>query len=328
MNFIGIDVSKQKLDCVLLRNNLPDKPLHKVVANSAEGILELLAFANKKANSAAAELFIIMEATGVYHEIAAEALFNAGCKLAVVNPAYTKNFAKALGTKTKNDKVDATVLARFGLMRHSELTLWQPTPQQYQQLKHLQSRKQVLEGDVRRERNRLEKLQATRSEVFVIQSVERTIKHFEDELALLNEAIETHIAANAELDRDRRLLQSIPGVGTVVSTLLLPVFQQNRFQSAPQAAAYLGLVPVEHQSGSSVRGRARLSKAGNAIVRAKLYMAAIVAAQYNPDIKALYQRLLTKGKSKMAALGACMRKMVHICFGVLKHQTEYFPKTA
>jgi len=71
-----------------------------------------------------------------------------------------------------------------------------------------------------------------------------------------------------------------------------------------------------------------LSKAGNATVRAKLYMAAIVAARYNPDVRALYERLLAKGKSKMSALGACMRKLVHICFGVLKHQSAYSPKAA
>jgi transposase len=87
-------------------------------------------------------------------------------------------------------------------------------------------------------------------------------------------------------------------------------------------------VAVAHQSGSSVNSPLRLSKAGNATLRAKLYMAAIVAAQYNPDVNALYQRLLAKGKSKMSALGACMRKLIHICFGVLKHQTEYSPQVA
>ena len=109
---------------------------------------------------------------------------------------------------------------------------------------------------------------------------------------------------------------------------MLPVLQPRRFINAPQAAAYLGLIPVEYQSVSRINARPRLSKAGNPTIRAKLYMAAIVASKYNPDVKALYERLLAKGKSKMSALGACMRKLVHICFGVLKYQTLFSPRTA
>jgi transposase len=328
MNFIGIDVSKQKLDCALLRGNLPEKPLQKAVANSIDGAQALLDFACWKAGCAPADLHIVLEATGVYHEIIAEALFHAGCKVSVANPARTKNFAKGLGVNAKNDKTDAAVLARFGLMMQAELALWQPAPPHCRRLKGLQSRKHALESDLQRERNRLEKLRATRSETLAIDSACRMILHIENELALFNLAIEDCIQAHPNLARDRELLQSIPGVGEVISAILLPVLQPCRFESAPQAAAYLGLVPVEHQSGTSVRGRPRLSKAGCPVIRAKLYMAAIVAAQYNPDVKALYQRLLDKGKSKMSALGAAMRKLVHICFGVLKHQMPYSPKTA
>ena len=87
-----------------------------------------------------------------------------------------------------------------------------------------------------------------------------------------------------------------------------------------------GLVPVHHESGSSVRGRSRLSKAGDAQLRAKRYMAAIVATGHNPDIKAQYERLQKHGKPRMSALCAAMRKLVQICFGVLKHQTPYLPQ--
>jgi transposase len=114
----------------------------------------------------------------------------------------------------------------------------------------------------------------------------------------------------------------------VVSALMLAVIRSRSFNSASQCAAFLGLVPVQHESGSSVHGPSRLSKAGDAPVRAKRYMAAVVAIQHNPDIKRQYERLLKKGKSKMSALGAAMRKLVHICFGVLKHQTAYQARIA
>lgn len=328
MNFIGIDVSKQKLDCSLIRSNLTNKPLHKTIANTPEGITALLTWARHKAHCETSDFRVVLEATGPYHEIAAESLFEAKCTVFVVNPARARDFAKSLGYKTKTDKVDAGVLARYGLERHAELKSWAPPPPEYRQLRALQIRKQALETDLQREHNRLEKFQASRPDAFVVESVERMIKHLESELDLLEQAIETHVQAHPELDHDRKLLQTIPSIGHVMSTLLLPVLQPERFDKAPQAAAYIGVVPVEHQSGTSVNGRSHLSKAGDATIRAKLYMAAITAIRYNPDVKALYERLLAKGKSKMSALGAAMRKLVHICFGVLKTQTPYSPRTA
>lgn len=328
MNFIGIDVSKQKLDCSLIRSNIPSKPLHKTVANTPEGITALLIWAGNKAHCNPADFYTVLEATGPYHEIAAESLFEAKCTVFVVNPARTRDFAKSLGYKTKTDKVDAAVLARYGFDRQAELKPWTPPPQQYRQLQTFQARKQALETDLRREQNRLEKLKAGHPDAFVVESIERTIAHLTSELELLEQAIDTLVQSHPEMEHNRGLLQSIQGIGQVVSTLLLPVLQPGRFDNAPQVAAYLGLVPVQHQSGTSVNGRPRLSKAGDATIRAKLYMAAITAVRYNPDVKALYERLLAKGKSKMSALGAAMRKLVHICFGVLKHQTPYSPRVA
>lgn len=112
-------------------------------------------------------------------------------------------------------------------------------------------------------------------------------------------------------------------MGPQVGNHLLAILQGHVFQSAEQLATYLGLIPVERQSGTSVLGRARLSKAGPARMRAVLYMAAVVAIHYNPHVKALYEQLLARGKSKMSALGAAMRKLVHLCFGVIKTQTPY-----
>lgn len=302
MNVVGIDVSKQKLDCALLREQQADKKLDKVVTNSVEGVDQFLAFASKRAKIAAKDLLIVLEATGVYHEIIAEAFFNAGCKVIVVNPAQARDFAKGLRIKTKNDKIDAFVLAQLGLQSHAKLALWQPPPAEYKQLKQLHARKQALEKDIQRERNRLEKFKATHTEAFVIESTERMIQHLEAELALVDKTIDAHIQSHPELKHDRGLLLSIPAIGPVLSALLLPILQRNRFQNARQAAAFLGLVPVGVQSGSSIKQRPHLSKIGEPKVRAKLYMAAVTAAQHNPDIKVFYQRLLEKRKSKMAAV--------------------------
>ncbi len=145
----------------------------------------------------------------------------------------------------------------------------------------------------------------------------------ETEQKRLDKLIEEHINNHKNLKENKVLLKSIPGVGKVVATRMLMLMGSREFKSASQCAAYLGLVPVERLSGTSVKGRSRLSKAGNPAIRAKLYMAAVVATRYNPDIQAQYERLTKKGKSKMSALGAAMRKLVQICFGVLKHQKPY-----
>jgi transposase len=154
-------------------------------------------------------------------------------------------------------------------------------------------------------------------------SIENTLSFFTTEIERLEKAIKDHIDRHPDLKEDSKLLQSIPGVGMKVSRTMLTVMHTHRFKSAESLAAYLGLVPVERQSGSSLKGRSRLSKTGRADIRAVLYMASVVASQYNPHVKALYQRLLAAGKSKMAAIGACMRKLVHLCFGVVKTRQPY-----
>jgi len=143
------------------------------------------------------------------------------------------------------------------------------------------------------------------------------------EIARLKQAIDDHINRHPGLRADRERLLSIPAVGDKTANRMLAVLHSRKFTRAEQVAAFLGLVPVEHQSGSSIQRRPRLAKSGDAKTRAGLYTAAIVATQNNPHVRALYTRLCAKGKAKMAALGAAMRKLVHLCFGVLKHQTTY-----
>ncbi|MDD5580956.1 MAG: transposase, partial [Methylobacter sp.] len=155
------------------------------------------------------------------------------------------------------------------------------------------------------------------------QSIIDSIGFLEKQLTKLQHDIDDHINKHPTLKADRDLLTSVPGVGSQVGNHLLSVMHNHHFQSAEQLAAYLGLVPVERQSGTSVLGRPCLSKAGPARIRAVLYRAAIVATQHNPHLKALYRRLLERGKSKMSALGAVMRKLAHLCFGVLKTRQPY-----
>jgi transposase len=322
MFFIGIDVSKSKLDCSLLVDASNSKRKAKSVANSNTGVADLVVWIAKQGITPG-DLHAILEGTGPYHETAALALHEAGATVSIVNPAQVRDFARGLAVRTKTDGVDSLVLARYGALLRPQP--WTPPSAEVRALQALLSRREAIAQDLMRERNRLEKADATETPALIRQSILDSIDFLTRQLDKLQQEITDHIDRHPGLKADLELLQSIPAVGPQVGTQLLVILHRYTFRSAEQLAAYLGLAPVERQSGSSILGRARLSKAGPARVRAVLYMAAIVAIRYNPHVKSVYERLLARGKCKMSALGAAMRKLVHLCFGVIKNQTPYQP---
>ena len=325
MLYLGLDVAKAKLDACLLLDESHHKRKTKVVANTAHGVAELLLWAFKH-GALQSTLHVIMEGTGVYHELAALVLSDAGVMVSIVNPAQVKDFGRGLAVRTKTDTTDSVVLARYGALLKPKA--WMPPSQEARVLTALLARRDAIAQDLQRERNRQEKTDISQASTLglinrVQRSLHDSILFLTEQLNKLQQDIDDHIKGHPQLQADMRLLQSIPAVGAKVGGQMLAVMHSHQVATAEQLAAYLGLVPVERQSGSSLMGRARLSKAGPARVRAVLFMAAIVAKQYNPHVKALYDRLIAKGKSKMSALGAAMRKLVHLCFGVLKTQTSY-----
>jgi transposase len=317
---IGIDVSKAKIDVLWLKDSVTLKAKSKVFENDRKGHADLLVWLNKHVARALNEIHVVMEATGIYHEALAYWLFDHGLEVSVINPAYARDFAKGLGIVHKTDKKDSLVLARYGAMVKPDL--WQPEAPAIRELKALIARIDGLEMDLQREKNRLEKSDFTGTSAIVIESLHNMIAQLDTERIRLEKEINDHIDRHPDLKEDLRLLRTIPGIGPVVSRVMVAMIRSRPFETASECAAFLGVIPKLKESGI-FRGRTSLSKKGPSKVRAKLYMAAIVASQYNPDIKAQKERLLMKGKNKMQALGAAMRKLVHQCFGVLKHQTEY-----
>lgn len=317
MVYLGMDVSKAKLDCVLL-DMASNKRKSKTVSNSPDGYATLLAWLAKQQAGAA---HVVMEPTGVYHEQAALALTEAGLKVSLVNPAQLRQFAQGLGIKTKTDAADSAILARYGATQHPDP--WHPPPACVRELRALLARRDAIAEDLRREQNRAEKAATTDTPALVQQSIAQSIAFLDQKLNQLQQAIDEHIDRHPDLRDKRELLLSIPGVGSRVSGHLTALLAGHDFERAEQLAAYLGLVPVAWESGTSVRGRPRLSKAGPAHLRKLLYLPAVVAIRCNPHVKALYERMLDRGKSKMAGIGAAMRKLAHLCFGVVKSGKPY-----
>lgn len=322
MFYLGVDVAKKKLDCMLLDSS-SSKLKSKAVDNTADGFAKLLEWLDKQ-NAASAH--VVMEPTGVYHEAAALALADAGLTVSFVNPAQLRSFAQGLGVKTKTDKQDSTVLAKYGATQKP--APWQPPSMSARRLKALLTRRDAIADDLQRERNRQEANGFSLTPEAVSESIAQSIAFLEAELKRLEKMIASHIDNDPDLRNKKDLLETIPGVGPRVATHMTTLFAGRTFDSAEQLAAYLGLVPVERQSGTSVRGRPHMSKAGPAHLRKVLYMPAVVARRWNPHVKALNDRLLAKGKSKMAAIGAAMRKLAHLCFGVVHTRKPYDPKFA
>ncbi len=323
MQYCGIDVSKNKLDCAWLRDAETGKVKTKSTPNTPSGFRQLYDWLLKETCESPSNIQVVIEATGVYHETVAYYLHDAAFKVCVVNPLRSKRFAESLAVLHKTDKKDSVVLARFSKMVKPDL--WEPETVEVRELKALISRLEALEKDLQREENRQEKVLVSYTSELVIDSLLKMIQALKDEKSRLEKKIDDHISKYPNLKNNRQLLESIPGIGPTVSRVMLSVLESRKFTSAGQLAAFLGLIPKHRESGT-LKGRTTLSKNGPARVRAKLYMAAVSAIRYNPDVRAQYQRLQRNGKTSMQAIGAAMRKLVQICFGVVKHQNEYQPQ--
>lgn len=321
MFYLGIDVAKVKLDGVLL-DPVTHKRKNKTVPNTGHGVTQLLQWL-QTFGIAPDQVQVIMEPTGPYHEGAALALVDAGCGVALINPAHLRRYAQAVGSRSKTDATDAALLARYGAAEQP--APWQPPSASVRALRVLLARRDAVAEDLQRERNRSEKLAVRAVPLSVQQSLQASLDFLQQQLDRLQQEINRHIDDDPDLHGKRVLLLTIPGVGERVAQHLTALLAARHFDTAEQLAAYLGLVPVEWQSGSSIKGRPHLSKAGPAHLRKLLYLPAVVGTRFNPHIRALYLRLIAKGKAKMAAIGAAMRKLVHLCFGVVRSGQPYNP---
>jgi transposase len=217
--------------------------------------------------------------------------------------------------------VDAKMLARF--VQTQQPAVWTPPPAELRALQALLRRLDAL-GEMRtQEKNRLGVAELTVSD-----SITQHLDYLEVQIEALKAQIQNHIDQHPGLKQQQDLLDSIPGVGSATSAWLIGELNLTRFDSARQAAAFVGLTPRNHLSGTSVRGKPKLSKHGNSLLRKLLYFPALTAMTHNPLVRALCLRLKAKGKHKMAIIAAAMRKLVHIAFGVIKSGKPFDPTLA
>ena len=316
--WVGIDVSKDTLDVCLVRASGKEKD--KQFSNNASGHSKLLRWVEHLAGEE--KCHFCLESTGSYSTAVAHFLAEAEQHVSLVNPARIRYAGLAGGAGNKTDKADARVIAHY--CRKDHPALWRAAAPEVRVLVALMRRLHSVQEALVQEQNRLG---APRLPTEVVTSLKKSIRFLEAEVKRLQKQIKDHIDNYPDLKADKELLLSIPGIGeTTAHELLAEMPDVREFSSAQTMAAYAGLAPREHSSGSSVRKRTRLSKTGNGHLRRALYFPAVTAVRRNPLVRAHYERLREKGKGKMVSLGAAMRKLLMIAYGVLKNRRPFDPQ--
>jgi transposase len=309
---LGIDIGKTKFHVTLL---FPDGTRRrKACANSPTGCTELLAWMTRHNTP---QVHACLEATGTYGELLATTLVDAGHRVSVLNPAIIHHYAESQLCRTKTDRVDADLIAEYTAKERPPA--WAPLPRDVRELQALVRRLDALIGMQTDERNRAQAGELTAA---VEASIDAVLAHLAKQIRAVRAQIADHIDRHPDLRARRDLLVSIPGIGEATAALLLAELFNKSFTSARQAAAFAGVVPRVKDSGAH-RGRRVMCKVGPGRLRKGLYFPAIAAIRFNPSLQPLARRLRVAGKPPMLVIGAVMRKLIHLAFGVLKSGRAY-----
>jgi transposase len=271
-----------------------------------------------------AQTLVVLEATGSYWVALAVHLHQAGFAVSVVNPAHIRNFTRSLPRRAKTDALDAQVLAQFA--RERQPPRWLPPPQVYHEVRQrLVARDGLLEMRQQARNQRHALLQWPVVITSVRDHLDGVIAELDARLSALDQEI-AQVLADGAWAESTILLTSITGVGLITSAwLLVGTLNFTACRSAEAAAAYVGLVPLAHESGTSVRGRAQIGHNGQARLRTALYMASLSAARFNPIIQAHYKHLRAAGKPAKVARCAAARKLLHLAYAVVTKKQPFDP---
>jgi transposase len=316
---LGIDVSKNTIDVSMSGCN---KVRARSFANSADGWRHLLAWLISQKIQ---RVHACLESTGRYSIGIASALYEAGHVVSIVNPAQIRDFARTKLGRNKTDGVDASHIREYCELFKPQP--WAPASEAHRRLGELQTIRAGIIAGLTEWKNRKNSGMIDT----VAQSLaDVTISHFTSQLGAVDEAITQTIDNDPVLRRKRDLLLSISGVGeTLAGIVLAELPGPDVLRSGAEVVAYAGLNPRLHQSGTSIDRMTRISKIGNAVLRAALYMPAMSAMQHNPAIVALVARLKSRGRLKPKQIVvAAMRKLLVLCFGVLKTGKPFDPAIA
>jgi len=310
-HFIGVDISKETFDVWDLSTG------HHRYSNDLKGFRSFYKLMKDTTHC-------VMESTGNYYQQLAIFLYEKGTDVSVVNPLTIKRFIQMKLQQNKTDKSDARMIALFA--QEQPLKLWIPEPEYIEKSKQLQKVIVLYLKQNTALKNHIQSLESRGVKTGkIITSLKRHLRHVQNEIVLLEKEIEELIQ---EYDGDLLSnITSIPGVGKKTAVYLIIMSNGFRnFDNYRQVSAFFGLAPTEHSSGTSIKGQSRISKRGNPNMRNHLFMCSFTASQCNPQCRALYQRIVNKGKSKKLALIAVCNKLIKQSFAIAKSGIPYDPE--
>jgi transposase len=317
MAVLGVDVSKADFRCFLIDG---EACAAEKFENKPAGYRDMLKWLQTQRS---ADVHVCMEATGAYWRPLANAVHAANLRVSVVNPSRTAHFSRSRLQRTKTDAVDAKMLADFCLTQ--KLYLWEPSAPEILELRaFLTYRKQLVAQRIAQEQlisqvegnGKLRKIYAAQANAIAkaLEAIEREMR--------------AHVKAHHELQECVAHVQSIPGVGFLTAATIVAYLPVERLRNKKAASAYAGLSPREWQSGTSVHGKPRICKTGNADLREALYMPALVAMRFNPTMKTFADRQKAKGKPPKVTIVAIMRKLLVLAYTLLRDKIDFDPAKA
>lgn len=308
-SFVGIDVSSQTLDAFISSTHASGR-----FPNTLDGVLAMLEWLSRQAEKEGQQL--VIEPTNTYHHLLVQILNKKAISYTLINPASTKAYARWQGKRAKTDRVDSKLLAQMGKEKGLDPT--EPGNEAKGELKVLRRHLDWLKGQMQAAASRQESLKRSPwTPRAVLDSLERTIKKLKEEAEQVQEAIAEHLEKHSELQREVKLLTSIPGIGVTTALVLVSEMPEvKRCKNAKSWVAFCGVCPEIIESGKS--RFSRLSRMGAARIRKALYLVAVTAARWNPAVRLLNERLIGKGKAGKVRVMAAMNKLLRLCFGVLR----------
>jgi transposase len=306
--FFGIDISKDCFDVY------SDQMGYNSYSNTKDGFKIFLKVLGKTSHC-------VMEATGCYHHKLAMFLYEKGIAISVINPLIIKRFIQMKLRRVKTDKSDAFMIYNYAY--EQSLKQWEPEVVYIVKAKELLSLIQTYLRQSTALKNKLHALENRgHSKGIMMTSIKRQLRQLKKEHELLEKELETLIKSNEPNLFSR--LNTIPGIGKKTAVLMMVSTSNfNSFNSYKQVSSYLGLAPNERSSGSSIRGKSRISKTGDGLLRNHLFMCSFTASVHNPQCKALFDRIVAKGKSKKLALIAVCNKLIKQAFAIAKSGLPY-----
>ena len=324
VNFVGIDISKEKFDAAIIVGGNKEELQTRVFEQNKKGFNELLKWVKQHAKETYEQTFYCMEHTGIYNIALVEFLSESKVMVCVED---AKQIKMSMGLQRgKNDVVDAKRIAHYAFKNYDELKQWQMPRKELKELKILLTQRDLLIQTKTNLGLHINELNATGLKSFVkqLQKYTKGLKGIEKDIAQIEKDINALIREDENLNKLMKQITSVPSVGVITAThLMVSTNEFKAIKSGKQLACYCGVAPFEHSSGSSLRGRTRVSHAANKKLKTLLHLCAVSSISRDGVFKDYYQRKKEQGKNAMSILNAIRNKMLLAITAVVKNNTLY-----